>query len=265
MRMWCLVLALAFLAGPALAQSGPEGAKTGRSFVDKFATLDNARWYISHGWSNGPHQNCTWLDANVHVNASAMLSLTNVPSGDRQFSCAELQTREFYGYGTYEVRVRAVAAPGTVTAFFTFTGPPHGPSHPHDEIDFEFLGKTPRGVFLNYFARGQRHEQPVKFDFDATAAANDYAFEWTPKSLRWFANGRLIREVKASAGADLPTDPQKIYLSIWNGVGWDQEAWLGRFVYPGQPLVATFEQVAFTEPGAPCQFPTSIVCRSRPQ
>ena len=111
MRMWFLVLALAFLPEPAHAQGGPEGAKTGRSFVDKFATLDKARWYISHGWSNGPHQNCTWLDANVHVNASAMLSLTNVPTGDRQFSCAELQTREFYGYGTYEVRVRPVAAP----------------------------------------------------------------------------------------------------------------------------------------------------------
>ena len=80
MRMWFLVLALAFLPEPAHAQGGPEGAKTGRSFVDKFTTLDKARWYISHGWSNGPHQNCTWLDANVHVDASAMLSLTNVPS-----------------------------------------------------------------------------------------------------------------------------------------------------------------------------------------
>jgi endo-1,3-1,4-beta-glycanase ExoK len=73
----------------------------------------------------------------------------------------------------------------------------------------------------------------------------------------------LIREVKASAGADLPVTPQKIYVSIWNCIGSDQEAWLGRFAYPGRPLVATFERVAFTEAGAPCQFPESVVCRKQ--
>jgi endo-1,3-1,4-beta-glycanase ExoK len=155
-------------------------------------------------------------------------------------------------------------APGTVSAFFTFTGSPHGPQRPHDEIDFEFLGKNPNEVFLNYFASGRKHEQYVPLPFDATTTTNDFAFEWTAEGIRWFANGRLIREVKASsAGADLPVTPQKIYVSIWNGTGQDQEAWLGRFAYPGRPLVATFERVAFTEAGAPCQFPESVVCRKQ--
>jgi len=157
--------------------------------------------------------------------------------------------------------MRSAAAPGTVSAFFTFTGSPHGAQRPHDEIDFEFLGKSPNQVFLNYFASGRKHEQYVALPFDATTTSNDFAFEWTPEGIRWFANGHLIREVKASAGADLPVTPQKIYVSIWNGTGWDQEAWLGRFAYPGRPLVAAFERVAFTEAGTPCQFPESVVCR----
>jgi endo-1,3-1,4-beta-glycanase ExoK len=263
MRIWLLAAALSLAAWSAAAQDG-SGQKTGTSFVDRFTTpLDSKRWYISHGWANGPHQNCTWIDTNVRVEGSVALALTDKPSADRPYTCAEIQTREFYGYGTYEVRMRSVAARGTVSAFFTFTGSPHGPQRPHDEIDFEFLGKSPTQVFLNYFAGGRKHEKYVQLPFDATAAANDFAFEWTAEGIRWFANGRLIREELASKGADLPTTPQKIYLSIWNGTGWDQEAWLGRFAYPGRPLVAVFERVAFTEPGAACQFPESVVCRKK--
>jgi endo-1,3-1,4-beta-glycanase ExoK len=189
--------------------------------------------------------------------------LTDKPSADRPYTCAEIQSREIYGYGTYEVRMRAAAAPGTVSAFFTFVG------SPHNEIDFEFLGKSPTQVFLNYFVDGRKvvdgrkHEQYVQLPFDATTTTNDFAFEWTAESIRWFANGRLIREELASKGARIPTTAQRIYLSIWNGTGWDQEAWLGRFAYPGRPLVAVFERVAFTEAGAACQFPESVVCRKR--
>jgi endo-1,3-1,4-beta-glycanase ExoK len=257
----CAILLLVLLPGAALAQgTAAETDKTGASFVDRFATFDEARWYVSNGWSNGPHQNCTWSAANVQVANSLQLTLNDHPGADRPFTCGEIQTREFFGYGAYEVRLRATPGPGTVTAFFTYTGPPHGDGRPHDEIDFEFLGKTQRGVFLNYFVSGRSHEQAVPFDFDATATTNDYAFVWLPDSIRWFANGRLVREVKRDSGQPLPSQAQKLYLSIWNGIGANQDAWLGRFTYPGHPLVANYEYVAFTRMGEACQFPTSIVC-----
>ena len=49
-------------------------------------------------------------------------SLTDKPSADRPYTCAELQTREFYGYGTYEVRMRSAAALGTVSVVFYVHG-----------------------------------------------------------------------------------------------------------------------------------------------
>jgi endo-1,3-1,4-beta-glycanase ExoK len=116
-------------------------------------------------------------------------------------------------------------------------------------------------VFLNVFANGRGNSETAKLPFDSTATAHDYAFQWLPDSLRWFADGKLIREVKQSAETPLPNTLQKLYISIWNGTGWDQEAWLGRFSYPGRPLVARYEYLAFTRSGEPCHFPESIVCK----
>ena len=70
------------------------------------------------------------------------LSLTDEPFGERKFSCAEIRTKAAYGYGTYEVRMRGAAGAGVNSTFFTYVGPPFGEGLPHDEIDFEFLGKT---------------------------------------------------------------------------------------------------------------------------
>ena len=229
------------------------------SFVDRFDRLDEARWLVSDGWSNGPYMNCTWLRANVKIGPFAQLSLDDRANSLRRFACAELQTTTFYGYGAYEVRLRAVASPGIVTAFFTYTGPPHS-GRPHDEIDFEFLGKSQRGVDLNYFRAGQTHAKAVPLDFDATAAMNTYAFVWLPNSIRWFANGKLIREVRKSDGAEIPSQTQKLYISLWAGTGAGMEAWLATFRYGGTPLVATYEYVAFTKMHDGCQFPQSIVC-----
>jgi endo-1,3-1,4-beta-glycanase ExoK len=253
-RRLILLIAAVGLAGPALAQADKAGA-----FIDRFASLNLGHWHVSHGWANGPHQNCTWMSSHVKVDGAVELSLTNEPTKDRPFTCAELQTKQFYGFGTYEVRMKTAAGPGLVTAFFTYTGPPHG--RPHDEIDFEFLGKAPAEAFVSYFANGKTSPETAKLPFDSSTAAHDYAFEWLPDTIRWYAGGRLIREVKASDGKAIPTQTQKIYLSIWNGTGWDQEAWLGRFSYPGRPLKAMYEYVAFTPAGAPCHFPESIVCR----
>lgn len=258
LRIAALLVLFAWSVTGAVHAQDPR--KLGTSFVDRFDRFDGTRWYVSDGWSNGPHQNCTWMRGNLKVGPRAELWLTDRANPTRPFACAEMQTLAFYSYGAYEVRLRAAAGPGIVSAFFTYTGPPHGAGRPHDEIDLEFLGKAQRGVWLNYFRAGKDHANPVPLDFDTTVAANDYAFVWLPDSIRWFANGKLIHEVKKSAGADIPSQPQKLYISIWNGSR-GQEAWLGAFAYPGTPLVAVYDYVAFTAMDDTCQFPDSIVCR----
>jgi endo-1,3-1,4-beta-glycanase ExoK len=248
-RLALLLLALSFSS--AAAQEG--------SFYDSFKRLDPERWQLSDGWTNGEHQACVWSERNIRlVKEGVELSLTNVPYGVRPYSCGELMSRSMFGYGTYEVRMKpAPAHAGVVSAFFTYTGPPHG--NPHDEVDFEFVGTKTNSVDATFHANGKSHEKDVPLDFDARAGFNDYAFHWSPHGITWFANGKVIRHVKRAEVENFPVTPGKLYISIWNGTPM-LDSWLGHFSYPGTPLVATYAYIAYTKLGDDCQFPQSLVC-----
>lgn len=250
---YILILLFGSFISPALAE--------GSSFFDTFeGRLDRERWYISDGWSNGTHQSCVWSDQNVRlVEDKLVLTLSDMPRKDHPFSCGELQTTAFYGYGTYEVRMKAAPAnSGMVSAFFTYTGQPHGEIH--DEIDFEFIGSRKNSVDASFHSKGNGGSiVPVDLPFDPRTDFNDFAFHWTPERLTWYANGRVLREVNRSDVEKYPTTPGKIIVSIWSGTQ-QIDDWLGPFTYPGQPVVASFDRIAFTKLGDSCQFPESLVC-----
>lgn len=244
--------------------SKPAASQSSKAFIDRFDQLDRSRWFISDGWSNGPYQHCVWSARNVRIKAGKLLLVldrarkSDVKHTKRDFACAEIQSHAKFGYGTYEVRMKAAANSGLVTAFFTYTGKEHGTQH--DEIDFEFLGKDRQGVQLNYFGAGAgKHEHVAKLGHDASGSLATYAFEWRPDSIRWFVNGKLVHSAKKEAGKPFPATPSKIILSIWNGINLDH--WLGKFAAPDEPLVAEYDFVAFTPIGEPCHFPESIVCK----
>lgn len=259
---WAAVLALLL---PAAGVAAEVAATTeSGSFVDTFDRIEPGRWLVSNGWSNGEFQDCTFLQANAAVlpGGGVELALQDATGLERLSSCAELQTHDTFGYGTYEVRVRAARAHGVVSAFFTYTGPGQTPPKPHDEIDFEFLGKAPQTVQANYFANGVGdHGHDIPLGFGADERFSDYAFEWTPEAIRWFVDGRLMHEVKRKEGEPYPTTPGKICLSIWNGRGPNMASWLGAFDGRGRRLTALYQRVAFTRWGDHCQFPGSLVCR----
>lgn len=270
---WLVPALLVSMVPAAMAETPPKASAVigGASFVDGLDHLSRLRWFISDGWSNGAHQDCVWSRHKVRIVDNALtLSLDEAlpletKHVQRKYACAEIQSRELYGYGTYEVRMRAARGPGLVSAFFTFTGPAQGTNRPHDEIDIEHLGKSPRLVQLNHFAKGKSAKGfDAEIGLDGTERAIDYAFEWLPDSIRWFVDGRLVHEAHRAKGAAIPSHPGKICLSLWNGTGDGMRAWLGQFSYPGRPITARFERVAFTRQGDPCQFPDSVVCRNRP-
>ena len=90
---------------------------------------------------------------------------------------------------------------------------------------------------------------------------HDFAFEWMPDAIRWFIDGRMIHEEFRAQGKQFPETPSKIFITLWIGTGQDSEWWLGKFAYPGHPVVARYERVAFTKMGDLCHFPASIVCK----
>ena len=238
-------------AAPAAAQEGA----TGTSFVEEFDRLDRAFWYVSDGWNNGAHQNCTWSGKQVAVRDGKLeLSFDAAQAGDRSYACGEVQTRKRYGYGTYEVRMKSATGSGLNSAFFSYIGPTD--KKPHDEIDFEVLGKDTTRVQVNQYVAGKGgNEKLVEVPGGADKGFNDYAFVWEKARIRYYVNGALVHE--ATDPKALPTNAQKIFLSLW---GTDTlSGWMGRFSFDG-PTKLEVERVAFTAEGEACQFSDSVAC-----
>ena len=253
------LMALSAVAATSVTVSHAQSA-TGKSFVDNFDNLDRKRWYVSDGWANGDHQNCTWSKGQTSIaDGKLKLGFASQKTKDRDHVCGEVQTNQRFGYGTYEARVKAVAGSGLNTGFFTYIGPVH--KQPHDEIDFEVLGKDPSKVQINRYVDGKSRGPAKLVDVPGGAdkGFNDYAFVWQKDRIAWYIDGKLVGEV--SDPAKLPSHPSKIYFSIW---GTDTlKSWMGVFADPGQPIAAEVDRVAYTAEGDACQFPESIVCKTQ--
>lgn len=196
---------------------------------------------FSDGWSNGSMFNCTWRKANGSFDESGMkLTIdSDTASYDIPYSAAEFRTKDFYGYGMYEVTMKPIKNDGVVSSFFTYTGP--SDDNPWDEIDIEFLGKDTTVVQFNYFTNGVgEHEYVHELGFDASEDFHTYGFDWQEDSITWYVDGEAVY----TANKDIPTTPGKIMMNVWPGKGVD--SWLNAF--DGTvPLSAEYKTVIFDE------------------
>lgn len=254
-RMLRKIVVTAIALGAPLAAPAAMAQTTGGSFVENFDKLDPSFWYLSDGWNNGGHQNCNWAKDAVSVaNGQLVLSFRQQQTADRSYTCGEIQTRQRYSYGTYEIRMKAATGSGLNSAFFSYIGPTD--KQPHDEIDFEVLGKNTNQVQVNQYisAKGD-NEKLVPVPGGADKAFNNYAFIWEKNRLRYFLNGKLVHEVKDPA--KIPTHPQKIFASLWGSDTFKD--WMGAFSYNG-PVSMQVDRIAFTAPGEKCKFEGSVLC-----
>jgi endo-1,3-1,4-beta-glycanase ExoK len=164
--------------------------------------------------------------------------------------------------------MRPASGSGIVSALFGYAGPAHGADKSQERwFSFDFAGRDLRTLHLGFHSAGGRaHRHKITLAFDPAEAMNDYAIQWTPKAVRWFVNGQPVHALEIGLAERQSKAPAKLFVSLRNGVGDEQAAWLGRFEYDGRPLVTTYEYIAFTELGAPCRFPASVVCtQGRPK
>lgn len=84
------------------------------SFVDNFKT-NSGRWRVAHGYANGQPFNSWWSmnKATIDLRAKKVkLGLDNVPGFGKPFRSGQLQTKKWYGYGCYEVRMKPIKQKG---------------------------------------------------------------------------------------------------------------------------------------------------------
>ena len=196
----------------------------------------------SDGWTNGSMFNVTWRAKNVTFDDGKMqliIDKDSAPKAGIPYSGGEFRSKDFYGYGLYEVSMKAIKNDGVVSSFFTYTGP--SDNNPWDEIDVEILGKDTTKVQFNYFTDGKGgHEYMHELGFDASEDFHVYGFEWTENSIKWFVDGEEVH----SAEKKIPTTPGKIMMNAWCGTGVD--GWLNAFDDSKLPIQAEYEWVRFT-------------------
>lgn len=212
------------------------------SFKADLSQGSPAFFEASNGWSNGSMFNVTWRASNCTFENGKMQLIIDKDSGigTIPYSGGEYRSKNFYGYGKYEVSMKAIKNDGVVSSFFTYTGPSDG--NPWDEIDVEILGKDTTKVQFNYFTNGVgNHEFMYDLGFDASEDFHTYGFEWFEDRIVWYVDG-----VEAhTASENIPSTESKIMMNAWCGTGVD--GWLNAFDDSRMPLTAEYERISFEE------------------
>lgn len=193
---------------------------------------------ISDGWSNGGMFHCTWRSSNVSFSDGIMnLSIGKDALGG--YSGGEYRTKNAFGYGMYDVSMKAIKNDGVVTSFFTYTGPTDGTVW--DEIDIEFLGKDTTKVQFNYYTNGVgNHEYLYDLGFDASESFHQYGFLWQKGSITWYVDGKAVY----TATENIPSTPGRIMMNAWPGIGVDD--WLNPF-NGVTPLTGQYDWASYTK------------------
>lgn len=190
-------------------------------YIDQYDELNTREnhWHLSNGWSNGFFTATGWRsDHATNQDGKVSIQIDEVPCASDPAACsgkstasAELSSKEYFGYGTVEGRLKAAVGEGLVTALFKYTGPSNGT--PQEEVDMEILGKDPTKIQLNYFVNGVGgHEVVLDLGFDASEGFHTYGFTHTPDYIEWLVDGEVIH--RADEGP-MPSYPARVFAHVW--------------------------------------------------
>lgn len=225
-------------------------AEPGGAFLSRLDDLtDEQSWYLAEFAIRRESFRVAWKRNAISdvPDGGVNLSLIPAPSeAQKDFFGAEIQRSKRTHFGRYEVVMTAARGEGVISSFFTYTGPYFG--SPHDEIDFEFLGRDTTKVWLNRFVDGEKLPgRWIDLGFDAADGPHLYALEWLPDRLIWSVDGRELMRVTDKEAA-IPQTPQRIYVNIWAG-GPRQRSWSGD-APDAMQAHAQYDCISYRPPGS---------------
>lgn len=217
--------------------TAPAGFALAQGIDESFQHLDRSLWGVAEYDFSHPSFDTDWRRRHVDVAGGMTLTLAPHAGGLNRFAGGSIRTLETLHYGRYSVQMQPAKGAGIVTGFFTYTGPYYGTRH--DEIDIEFLGKDTTQIHLAWFVGGKLREIDIPLGFDAATCVHTYAFDWHPKGIDWFVNGRKVFGITAK----IPRIPGRLYANIW-AADPSIEAWAGR-ADPSASARAFIQSISF--------------------
>ncbi|MEX2111196.1 MAG: family 16 glycosylhydrolase [Gemmatimonadaceae bacterium] len=150
----------------------------------------------------------------------AQIHLRKEDCGVRSYTSGALSSRMSFFYGRFEAALKPSRVPGVVTGLFLHR------NSPRQEIDIEFVGSRPRQMLTNVYynpgSEGARFDygyrgSPILVDlgFDASADFHEYAIEWSPNSMQWYVDGRLVHQRANWEPTPIPHLPMRFHLNLW--------------------------------------------------
>ncbi len=169
------------------------------SFSDNFDSFDQVRWKkTDHALGRGYVK-----PLNVGTGSGNLLLRlqANTVNGGEIVSNAPM------GYGSYTARMKVPNAPSSITGFFLYEPPDFA-----SEIDIEVYNDTSRRIIFGTYSNGrQTHSYTTTLPFDATAGFHNYRFDYAPGSIKFYADGVLMK--KWTTG--IPKRSMHLYVNTW--------------------------------------------------
>jgi beta-glucanase (GH16 family) len=197
----------------------PEYDNCSITLDEKFCRFDNSFWQLRD--DTFPSSLALFDPSNfVLTDEGATLNVYKKNSGVRKYTATSICSRQKFLYGCFEAQIKPSNVSGVITGVFLHR------NSPRQEIDIEFPGKDTTKILLNvYYNPGSDGAMfdygyrgtPVLLDlgFDASEAFHSYKIDWSPTSIKWFVDGRLVHERFNWDPTPIPHLPMQFHVNSW--------------------------------------------------
>lgn len=169
-------------------------------FNDSFRSFDDTKWLkTSH-----MHGIC---QVTPNLAKTSMGKLILAVAAAPKLQCSDIESREYFSYGSYRARMKMPKTKGVVSAFFTYR------NDPVDAINIELLSKESQIVRFTTWKDNKNNSYKTDLGFDPSANFHTYGFDWREDRVDFFVDSKKLWTSTES----IPNHAGKLLFNAWTG------------------------------------------------